>query len=102
MRKENYIAVLPHEEIEELKNELGEIKELLYSMREANDKSQADEYVTTKEACRMLHVTDRTLATWRKKGVIQVSQVGRHIYYKMSDIQALIDRNTIFPVTATR
>lgn len=96
METKKIIAVVSHEEIEELKNEISEIKALLYNMCDASDKTQTEEYVMTKEACRMLHVTDRTLSTWRKKGIISVSQVGRHIYYKMSDIRALIERNTIY------
>lgn len=96
METNKIIAVVSHEEIEELKNEISEIKALLYNICDAKDKTQTDEFVTTKDACRMLHVTDRTLTTWRKKGVICFSQVGRHIYYKMSDIRALIERNTIY------
>ena len=98
---EQIFAVLPQQDIDGLKAMLEEIRGLLVSMSDAYAPARSEEFVTTKRACQLLSVTPRTLATWRKKGIISVSRVGRHIYYKMSSINELIARNEIGATVTT-
>lgn len=39
------------------------------------------------------HVSERTLATWRSKGLITFTKVGRKIYYDKADRDAFIRAN---------
>jgi DNA-binding transcriptional regulator PaaX len=43
----------------------------------------------------MLSITPHTLGEWRKAGIIQGSKIGRKVYYKLSNIVDLINRNTL-------
>ena len=88
---EERIFIIKQAELESLRSSLQEIKTLLL---EAKAKSiPNDGRVDPKTAAGLLNITTRTLSTWRAKGVIKASRVGRKIYYKVSDINNLIERN---------
>jgi uncharacterized membrane protein len=40
-----------------------------------------------------MNISKRTAQTWRDEGIISYSQVGSKIYYRMSDVQKLLDSN---------
>ena len=94
MSKTSKIAVIPHEEFEELKAELSEVKELLYNMCSGSGKKQ-DDWLNAKAAAKFLGVTTRTLQIWINKGIVKVSKIGRKLRFKRSDLEALLDRNTL-------
>ena len=88
---EEKIFIIKQAELESLRSSLQEIKTLLL---EAKAKSiPNDGRVDPKTAAGLLNITTRTLSMWRTKGVIKASRVGRKIYYKVSDINNLIERN---------
>ncbi len=95
MAKEKIIAVVPHEELQELKAELSEMKELLYNMCSGSGEKNGDEWLTAKEAAKFLGVTTRTLSIWRQKGILKVAKIGRKLHFKRSDLEALLNRNTL-------
>ncbi len=43
------------------------------------------------EVCKKLMISDRTLQTYRDKGIIPYSRIHGKIYYKAEDIQAYFD-----------
>ena len=53
------------------------------------------EWLDGKAVCHLLRVSNRTLQSYRDKGIISFSQFGRKIYYKASDIQEHLERNYI-------
>ena len=40
-----------------------------------------------------MHISKRTAQTWRDEGKISFSQIGNKIYYRMSDVQTLLNKN---------
>ena len=40
-----------------------------------------------------MHISKRTAQTWRDEGKISFSQIGSKIYYKMKDVEVLLDKN---------
>ena len=85
---------MPQEKLDMIQSELSEIKALLLE-KKSDGLQKGNKYICTREAALMLNVTTRTLATWRQKGIIQVSKVGRRVYFKLSDITELIERNKL-------
>lgn len=73
------------EKISQLKKRVDE----LYPI----DKSELEEgWIENAELSRRLSISLRTLQTYRERGVIGFSTIGRKIYYKTSDIEGLITR----------
>lgn len=95
MAKEKIIAVIPHEEFEELKAELSEVKELLYNMCSCSSEKHSDEWLTDDEVAKLFKITKRTLFQWRRQGLIVVSKVGRQVLVRKSEVDALLERNTL-------
>ena len=88
------MVVLPQDEILELKEEVRELKELVSDMYSSSGKKH-DEWLTAKEAAKFLGVTTRTLSIWRQKGILKVAKIGRKLHFKRSDLDALLNRNTL-------
>ena len=42
---------------------------------------------------RMFHISTRTLQTWRSSGILPYAKVCGKIFYKRTDIEALIEAN---------
>lgn len=83
-------------EIQELINTVNALKLVLENMsRPANEIIYDDVDVRN-----MLKVSKRTLAYWRERGMITFSKLGGKIYYRLSDILALIKQNEIPAVTS--
>lgn len=56
-------------------------------------KNKAKQYLTQKEAADKLNVSENTLWRWNKIGYLKPTKVGNTLYYKLSDIEALYDKN---------
>ncbi len=56
-------------------------------------KSPADTFVDNQEFIQIMNVSKRLAQSWRDDGIISFSQIGSKIYYRMSDVQALLDKH---------
>ncbi len=52
-----------------------------------------DPFIDNQEFLQLMNISKRTAQTWRDEGIISFSQVGSKIYYRMSDVQKLLDSN---------
>ncbi len=52
-------------------------------------------WIENAELSRRLNISIRTLQTYRERGILGFSIIGRKIYYKTSDIERLIASNRI-------
>ncbi len=57
--------------------------------QEREQQSKKDEYMTTKEVCKLLSVTKPTLWRWAQIKYLVPVKVGRKNFYKASDIEVL-------------
>ncbi|WP_108821453.1 helix-turn-helix domain-containing protein [Dysgonomonas sp. Marseille-P4361] len=48
------------------------------------------EYLTTKEVCKRLKITKRTLYTWVNNGKIKRYKAGNRSLYRVEDVNSLI------------
>lgn len=81
--------VLTQEKFEELLSQLSEIKAEI----KGNPKAAADEIIDNADFIQLMKISKRTAQSWRDEGKISFSQVGGKIYYKMSDVNGLLDNN---------
>jgi hypothetical protein len=56
-------------------------------------KNPQDVFVDNQEFIQLMNISKRTAQAWRDDGIISFSQVGSKIYYRMGDIQKLLDSN---------
>lgn len=47
----------------------------------------SEKWLDNQDACQLLHVSKRTLQSYRDLGVLPFSQIGSKIYYRAADIE---------------
>ena len=83
------MIVVENEEIEDLRCTLSQIKSLLEKKKAATNLS----LLRTSEVKEILKLKDSTLATLRSNGTLPFAKIAGTIYYKMEDINSLIEQN---------
>lgn len=58
-----------------------------------NDKSEI--YLDNQEFLMKMKISKRTAQTWRDEGKVAFSQVGSKIYYKLSDVEQLLEKHYV-------
>ena len=81
--------ILSAQQYKELVNRLDVLNKRL----EEKQKSQDDTYLDNQEFLQLMNISKRTCQSWRDEGKISFSQIGSKIYYRMSDVQKLLDKN---------
>lgn len=81
--------ILTEEQYTELVNRL----DLLNKKIEERQKSPDDIFLDNQEFIQLMNISKRTAQTWRDDGIVSFSQIGSKIYYRMSDVQNILDKN---------
>ena len=82
-------VILTSDQYSDLVSRLEAIQSEL-SKKQAN---REDVFLDNQQFLQLMNISKRTAQTWRDEGIISFSQVGSKIYYRMSDVQKLLDRN---------
>lgn len=85
-------SLISDESLNQLLQEIAEIKSLLVSNANQND---LQKWVSKAEACKKLRVCAKTLDNYLKKGVLPYTQYASKIYIKSSDIEMHLEKNYI-------
>ncbi|WP_339662318.1 helix-turn-helix domain-containing protein [Croceibacter atlanticus] len=81
--------ILSAQQYKELVNRLDVLNRRL----EKKQKSPDDTFLDNQEFLQLMNISKRTAQTWRDEGIVSFSQIGSKIYYRMSDVQKLLDKN---------
>jgi len=54
-----------------------------------------ENWLDNEAVCRLLHISKRTLQSYRDNGTIPFSQIGHKCYYRASDIEQIINKQQI-------
>lgn len=75
-------------------NVLQEIRDKLAAL-EASSQAQNEDpkhkWIDNQEFCQLLKVSPRTAQNYRDSGIVAFSQPGSKVYYKMSDVHAMLE-----------
>lgn len=74
-------------------NELVKSLEQLNKKLEEKQKQPQETFLDNQEFIQLMHISKRTAQTWRDDGKISFSQIGSKIYYKMKDVEVLLNKN---------
>ena len=77
---------LKHQEL------INRLDNLMQGLNE-NQKLPDDPFFSNDEFMDLMSISVRTAQLWRDQGLISYSQISGKIYYRMSDIQKLLDDN---------
>ncbi|HRG01285.1 MAG TPA: helix-turn-helix domain-containing protein [Bacteroidia bacterium] len=72
----------------------GSIEEIKTKIDNQNKKPQ-EVFVDNQEFLFLMKISKRTAQTWRDEGKISFSQVGNKIYYKMGDVEELLNKHYV-------
>ena len=81
--------ILSKNQYNELLKKIDEVKTSL----DEKQKNPKDVFVDNQEFLQLMNISKRTAQTWRDEGVVSFSQIGSKIYYRMSDIEKLLEKN---------
>lgn len=57
------------------------------------DNQDKEQWLGNDDVCGLLQISKRTLQSHRDKGILPFSQIGRKCYYKVSDVEQLINNS---------
>jgi hypothetical protein len=82
------------ERIENILNRLDTQITFVVAKMKMNEKfDPEDVFFDNGEFMKLMNISKRTAQEWRNKKIIEFSQVGNKIYYRLSDIQRLLNDN---------
>lgn len=81
--------IVVNEEIEQILDRLDLIEEAVRIRQKVPEHTFFD----NQEFLQIMNVSKRTAQSWRDTGVIAYSQVGSKIYYRMVDIQKMLNKH---------
>lgn len=82
------------EEISSLFCSLEESFELIKSTLENRTLTlNGERFLTNRDICDILHISQRTLQDWRDTGKIPYIQISGKVLYKESDVKRLLEKN---------
>jgi len=78
-------------------NAIANFIERLQDVEEKLKKIQSlkDVFLDNQEFLQVMNISKRTAQNWRDSGIIAYSQIGAKIYYRVSDIEELLNKNYI-------
>ena len=82
-------VIMTNAQFEEFAKSIKEIEERVKEMTPADK----DKFVDNQEFIQLMKISKRTAQSWRDEKIIAFSQIGNKIYYKIGDIEALLERN---------
>lgn len=82
-------VIFSKEQFNELLTQVADIKSALVEKQ----KEPKDVCIDNAQFMKLMNISVRTCQTWRDQGIIAFSQIGSKIYYRMSDVQKLLDSN---------
>lgn len=85
------MSLTQHEQI------LEKLEEITRLLAEMNKYRFAEHFLDNDEFIALLRISKKTAQTWREEGLLPYAQLGKKIYYRLSDIEALFQKEVARP-----
>ena len=82
-------VTIPSKDFQDLLTRLDEISQKL----SAREKKPSEIWITNEELMSLLQVSRRTVQHYRDSNMLAVSTIGNRLYYRMSDVEDLLNRH---------
>ena len=83
-------------EFQEISDNYKQLQNKLSQIVEALNKPVKDkpiDFIDNAQFMEIMGISQKTAQTWRDTGVVSFSQIGNKIYYRISDLQKLLENN---------
>ncbi|MCU0361637.1 MAG: helix-turn-helix domain-containing protein [Bacteroidia bacterium] len=87
------LILIEIEKIEQLRVSIEKIK----GKKSLSKNNLSDQYIDNQEFILKMNISKRTAQFWRDKQLISFIQIGSKIYYKLSDVETMLQQNYIKP-----
>jgi excisionase family DNA binding protein len=87
------VITIESQAFQEILNKLDSITKALHLKEGKSNSNLSDQWLTIDQACKTLSISRRTLQSYRDQGILPFSQYAGKIYFKISDIEAHLERN---------
>jgi hypothetical protein len=87
------LIMIEIEKIEQLRASIEKIK----GKKSLSKNNLSDQYIDNQEFILKMNISKRTAQFWRDKQLISFIQIGSKIYYKLSDVELMLQQNYIKP-----
>ena len=84
------IITMESEAYQTLARRIQRIEQFVVDATAEKDKSDDEVWLGTKEACRIMGVSERTMQQYRTDGTVNYKHCGKFCRYRLSDIKTLI------------
>lgn len=81
--------ILTKDQFQQIQAELEQIKAALTEKQ----KNTKDIFLDNQEFIQTMNISKRLAQIWRDEGIISFSQVGSKIYYRLADIEKMLEKN---------
>ena len=90
------VITIQSEAFKALMNKLNAMEEQIEKIGNRRPRLE-DEYIDSTEVCRLLQVSRKTLDRYREQDLIPYTKIKKRVYYRFSDLDAFMQRNSVKP-----
>ena len=87
------VITITSEAFQKIQNDISEISKSISSSN--NKQPLSENWLDIADVCQVLHISKRTLQSYRDNGTLSFSQIGGKIYFKASDIEAHLQKHYV-------
>ncbi len=89
------VVIMEEEALKNLTSKVEDMRQDVKMLLSKMTNHSPNNWVDTQESIRLLGISLRTMQKYRDNGVIGFSKYGRKIYYKVSDIENLLEKHFV-------
>ena len=94
------VVAIQKSALDGMKNEVKELLEMTETVtRKYTPIFKEEKWLDNQEVCLMMSITKRTLQTYKDKGLLPYSKLNRKNYFKLTDVQALLEAGQPYNIT---
>ena len=87
------IVAIENKTFEQMKQHFEDFSRQVKNL--CGDNQNKEKWLGNDDVCSFLQISKRTLQSYRDNGILPYSQIGRKCYYKVSDVENLINQSQI-------
>lgn len=85
------VITITSEAFQKIQNDISEISRAVSNSN--NKQPLSENWLDIADVCQVLHISKRTLQSYRDNGTLPFSQIGGKIYFKAADIEEHLNKH---------